>query len=205
MYKPNTPYITQTQTVKHLVLLKNFISNPNISVGDYTYYHDNNNRGYFEYNNVIGVYASKLVIGKFCQIATNTRFILCDMNHAIGGFSTYPFEILRENLNLLPSASADSKAITVGNDVWFGTNAVIMPSVTIGDGAIIGAFAVVTKDVAPYTIVVGNSARMTRQRFPNEIIDELLTICWWDWDYDKIMRNIPAIIGADISKLRNAR
>ena len=200
MHTPDTPYIPHAQMVKHLVLLKNFISNPNISVGDYTYYHDNNHPERFEYNNVRGGYSSKLVIGKFCQIATNTRFILDDVNHDMSGFSTYPFEIFAENRSLLPR-TGDSRATLIGNDVWFGTNAVIMPSVKIGDGAIIGAFAVVTKDVAPYTIVAGNSARIIRQRFPDEIIEELLQICWWNWDYDKIKRNIPAITGADVSRL----
>jgi len=94
------------------------IYNPNISVGDYTYYHDNNHPEYFEYNNVRGGYISKPIIGKFCQIAINTRFILDDMSHAMDGFSTYLFKVLQENLNLLLSESAGSKTITLGNDVW---------------------------------------------------------------------------------------
>lgn len=206
MYKCNSPsnslYITYPQTAKNMVLLKHFIHNPNISVGDYTYYHDNNYPEYFEYNNVRGGHLSKLIIGKFCQIATKTTFILDDMNHNMSGFSTYPFEIFKENLTL--STAIDTRDTIIGNDVWFGTNAVIMPSVKIGDGAIIGAYSVVTKDVLPYTIVAGNSARIIRQRFPDNIIEELLTIKWWDWDYDKIIRNIQSITGADILKLKNA-
>jgi len=202
MINNNSLYVTYPKIVKDMVFLKHFIHNPNISVGDYTYYHEDNYPEYFEFNNVRGGHSSKLIIGKFCQIATRTTFILDDMNHDMRGFSTYPFQIFQENF-ILPT-EGDRRKIVIGNDVWFCTNAVIMPSVTIGDGAIIGAYSVVTKDVAPYTIVAGNSARIIRQRFSDNIIEELLTIQWWNWDYDKIIRNIQSIIGADISKLRNA-
>jgi len=203
MTNPNSPYIVYPKPVKHMVFLKNFIHNPNITIGDYTYYHDNNYPEHFEFNNVRGGFFCKLNIGKFCQIATRTTFILDDMNHDMSGFSTYPFAVFGE-LSHYTAPEEKGRPTIIGNDVWFGTNAVIMPSVKIGDGAIIGAYAVVTKDVAPYTIVAGNSARVIKQRFSDNIIEELLQIKWWDWDYNKITRNLESITGCNISSLRNA-
>lgn len=108
-------------------------------------------------------------------------------------------------IGIINTPSLDKRRDTIiGNDVWFGTNSTIMLGVKIGDGAIIGACSVVTKDVPPYSIVAGNPAKIVRYRFPDEIIEQLLKIKWWDWDYDKITRNIPAIVGADIEKLKQA-
>jgi virginiamycin A acetyltransferase len=189
---------------KETVFLKNFIHNPNIIVGDYTYYNDPNHPEHFEYENVRGCYFCKLIIGKFCQIALRTTFITDDMNHPMGGFSTYPFFIFAGWNNYSPESGKNRDTI-VGNDVWFGTNSVIMPGVTIGDGAIIGAYAIVTKDVEPYTIVAGNPAKIVRKRFSDELTNRLLEIKWWNWDYNKITRNISAIVGADIKKLSEAK
>ncbi|WP_422229174.1 CatB-related O-acetyltransferase [Rickettsia endosymbiont of Halotydeus destructor] len=190
--------------VKETIFLKHFIHNPNIIVGDYTYYSDSNNPEKFEYKNVRGAYFVKLIIGKFCAIAMGTNFITDDMNHPMDGFSTYPFFIFENWNNYTPSPDKRRDTI-IGNDVWFGTNSTIMPGVNIGNGAIIGACSVVTKDVPPYSIVVGNPAKIVRQRFPDEIIEQLLKIKWWDWDYDKITRNISAIVGANIEKLNQAK
>lgn len=194
---------TYHKLVKETVFLKNCISNPNIIVGDYTYYHDYNHPEQFEYNNVRNCFSCKLIIGKFCQIAVDTLFIMDNSNHQMNGFSTYPFFIFENWQDYTPKFSSKGDTI-IGNDVWFGTNAIIMPGVKIGDGAIIGAYAVVTKDVEPYSIVVGNPARVVKKRFSDEIIRELLAISWWNWQYEKITRNIKAIVGADIAQLRNA-
>ena len=204
MVTSTTPYPhTYSKLVKETVFLKNFIHNPNISIGDYTYYNDPNHPERFEYENVRGCYFCKLFIGKFCQIALRTTFITDDMNHIMDGFSTYPFFIFEGWNNYTPEFNNNRDTI-VGNDVWFGTNSVIMPGVKIGDGAIIGAYAIVTKDVEPYTIVAGNPAKIIRKRFSDEIINQLIEIKWWDWDYAKITRNILAIIGGDIKKLNEA-
>lgn len=209
MVNPSTLYpipyptaATYPKPAKELVFLKHFVHNPNIIVGDYTYYDDPHSPEKFEYNNVRGGYFSKLTIGKFCQIAMDTTFILSDMNHHMDGFSTYPF-FLFDPWKQYEEVVIKGDTI-VGNDVWFGTNAVIMPGVKIGHGAIIGAYAVVTKDVAPYTIVAGNPAKLIRKRFSNEIVADLLTIQWWDWEYDKITKNIRSIVGADIAQLKSA-
>ena len=197
------PHIFQ-KTAKETVFLKNFIHNPNITVGDYTYYNDPHHPERFEYENIRGCYFSKLTIGKFCQIAYKTVFIADDMNHHMDGFSTYPFFIF-EGWNEVGMPKKSYRDTIVGNDVWFGTNSVIMPGVNIGDGAIIGAYAVVTKDVEPYTIVAGNSARVIRKRFSDKVINELLEIKWWDWKYEKIARNVKNIVDGDIQKLHEAK
>lgn len=202
MPDPNNPYpFPVSGRVKETVFLKNFIHNPNIIVGDYTYYHDYNYPESFEYQNVRNCFFCKLIIGKFCQIAVGTTFIMDNSNHQMNGFSTYPFFIFDEWKDYTPEFPLKGDTI-IGNDVWFGTGAVIMPGVKIGDGAIIGAYSVVTKDVAPYTIVAGNPARMVKQRFSDEVTGELLIIKWWDWPYEKITANIKAITGSDMEKLR---
>ncbi|MEY4463124.1 MAG: hypothetical protein RLZZ81_95 [Pseudomonadota bacterium] len=204
MTNHNNPYPHLfLKQAKETIFLKHFIHNPNIIVGDYTYYNDANNPEKFEYENVRGAYFVKLIIGKFCAIAMGTSFITDDMNHPMDGFSTYPFFIF-ENWNDHTPSPDKRRDTVIGNDVWFGTNSTILPGVNIGDGAIIGACSVVAKDVPPYSIVVGNPAKIVRYRFPDEIVEQLLEIKWWDWNYDKITRNIPVIVGADIEKLTQA-
>lgn len=187
--------------IKDLIFLKHFITNPEIDIGDYTYYHDTYPEK-FEKDNVILPFACKLIIGKFCQIAAGTKFIMSGANHQMNGFSTYPFSIFGGDwANYEPEYPNKGDTI-VGHDVWFGYNSMIMPGVKIGNGAIIGAGAIVTKDVAPFTIVGGNPARLIRARFESEIIQELEDIQWWNWDPKKIARNLKSIVGIDIKKLR---
>jgi virginiamycin A acetyltransferase len=204
MVSHNNPYPhIYAKPVKETVFLKHFVHNPNVTIGDYTYYHDEKHPEYFESHNIRGYYYCKLIIGNFCALATGTTFIGDDMNHSMGGFSTYPFFIFEGWNNYSPF---DRRRDTIiGNDVWFGTNAVIMPGVTIGDGAIIGAYSVVTKSVEPYSIVAGNPAKLVRKWFADDVINQLLLIKWWDWDYDKITRNIHSIIGADIEQLMKSK
>ena len=148
----------------------------------------------------------KLIIGKFCSIACGAKFIFNSANHTLSSVSTYPFPIFFEEwgLNIKDVAAAwDNKGdIVIGNDVWIGYEAVIMAGVTVGDGAIIGTRAVVTKDVPPYTIVGGVPAKPIRKRFENEALDELLKIRWWDWPEEKIARNIQAIQSGCLKQLQ---
>lgn len=186
------------------IFLKNFITNPHIIVGDYTYYHHVGSPETFQKENVLYNLDKKLIIGKFCSIAQGTTFLMGYANHAMDGFSTYPFSIFRgewTNEDFQWPIKGDT---IVGNDVWFGYSSRIMPGVKIGDGAIIAACSVVTRDVPPYTIVGGNPAKIIRHRFPDEIVKQLLEIQWWNWDRAKITRNLSAITGADIEKLKNA-
>lgn len=195
---------------KETVYLKPVISNPNISVGEFTMYNDFvNDPMQFERNNVLYQYPinhDKLIIGKFCSIACGAKFIFNSANHTLSSFSTYPFPIFFEEwgLNIKDVAAAwDNKGdIVIGNDVWIGYEAIIMAGVTVGDGAIIGTRAVVTKDVPPYTIVGGVPAKPIRKRFDNEALDELLKIRWWDWPEDKIARNIQAIQSGCLKQLQ---
>ncbi|MCI7179431.1 MAG: CatB-related O-acetyltransferase [Lachnospiraceae bacterium] len=190
--------------------LKPVISNPNISVGEFTMYNDFvNDPMQFERNNVLYQYPinhDKLIIGKFCSIACGAKFIFNSANHTLSSISTYPFPIFFEEwgLNIKDVAAAwDNKGdIIIGNDVWIGYEAVIMAGVTVGDGAIIGTRAVVTKDVPPYTIVGGVPAKPIRKRFDNETLDELLKIRWWDWPEEKIARNIQAIQSGCLKQLQ---
>lgn len=195
---------------KETVYLKPVISNPNISVGEFTMYNDFvNDPMQFERNNVLYQYPinhDKLIIGKFCSIACGAKFIFNSANHTLSSVSTYPFPIFFEEwgLNIKDVAAAwDNKGdIIIGNDVWIGYEAVIMAGVTVGDGAIIGTRAVVTKDVPPYTIVGGVPAKPIRKRFDNETLDELLKIKWWDWPEEKIARNIQAIQSGCLKQLQ---
>ena len=195
---------------KKTVYLKNIISNPNIIVGDYTMYHDLlNDPKEFEINNVLYQYPinrDKLKIGKFCSIACGTKFLFNSANHALDSLSTYPFPLFFEEWNLekekVTEAWDNRGDIVIGNDVWIGYEAVILSGVTIGDGAIIGTRAVVTKDVPPYTIVGGVPAKPIRKRFDEKVIKELLKIKWWDWTEEKIARNIENIKNGCIERLK---
>lgn len=195
---------------KKTVYLKNVISNPNIIVGDYTMYHDTiHDPKEFETNNVLYQYpinGDKLKIGKFCSIACGTKFLFNSANHALDSLSTYPFPLFFEEWNLekekVTEAWDNRGDIVIGNDVWIGYEAVILSGVTIGDGAIIGTRAVVTKDVPPYTIVGGVPAKSIRKRFDEKVIEALLKIKWWDWTEEKVARNIENIKTGCIERLK---
>jgi virginiamycin A acetyltransferase len=182
-----------------LCFLKNVITNPNIIVGDYTYYDDFEDVHNFEKNvkyhfDFVG---DKLIIGKFCQIASGVTFIMNGANHLQDSVSTFPFAIFGEDWkDAMEGKSYPTKRDTeIGNDVWIGFDATIMPGVKIGDGAIIGSKSVVTKDVEPYGIVGGNPAKLIRKRFKEERIAELLEMQWWNWPVEKITSNLGKLTG----------
>lgn len=186
---------------KETVYLKNVITNPNITVGDYTIYNDFVREPKdFEKNNVLYQYPinrDKLIIGKFCSIACGAKFIFNSANHSLSSLSTYPFPIFFEEWDLdvkdITEAWDNKGDIVIGNDVWIGYEAVLLAGVTIGDGAVIGTRAVVTKDVPPYTIVVGVPAKPIRKRFTQETIEFLLKIKWWNWPEERIRQHIASI------------
>lgn len=194
---------------RQTVYLKNVITGPNIEVGDYTMYNDfvRDPRD-FEKNNVLYHYpvnGDKLRIGSFCSIACGAKFLFTSANHALGSLSTYPFPIFFEEWGLdvknIRQAWDNRGDIVIGNDVWIGYEAVILSGVTIGDGAVIGARAVVTKDVPPYTIVGGVPAKPIRRRFDDETAEKLRRISWWDWDEEKIKRSIADIQSGNLEAL----
>ncbi|SBW00933.1 Streptogramin A acetyltransferase [uncultured Eubacteriales bacterium] len=191
------------------VYLKNVVTNPNIIVGDYTMYNDfASDPAQFEKNNVLYHYPvnhDQLVIGKFCSIACGAKFLFTSANHTLKSLSTYPFPLFFEewNLNKMNVASAwDNKGdIVIGNDVWIGYEAVILSGVHIGDGAIIGTRAVVTRDVPPFTVVGGVPAKEIKKRFDEETIAKLQQIEWWNWPVEKIRQFLPQIMNGEVDKL----
>lgn len=184
---------------KQTIYLRSVISNPNIEIGDYTIYNDFvDDPCDFEKNNVLYHYPinkDRLIIGKFCSIACGAKFIFNCANHTLKSLSSYTFPLFFEEWGLDKSnvASAwDNKGdIVVGNDVWIGYEAIVLAGVKIGDGAIIGARALVTKDVEPYTIVAGTPAKPIRKRYDDKVIEELKKLQWWNWSTQQIKRAIP--------------
>lgn len=196
MPNPNTLY--PLPNYEQLCFLKNIIQNPNIVVGDFTYYADfedvrnfeKNVKYHFDFN------GDRLFIGKFCSIAHGAEFILNGGNHQTDAASSYPFDIFGgEWAGAMGGRRYPHKGdIVIGNDVWIGYRAVIMPGVRVGDGAILAACSVVTKDVAPYTIVGGNPAREIRKRFDEATIEKLLALKWWDWPIETITEKVAALV-----------
>jgi virginiamycin A acetyltransferase len=190
--------------------IKNTVSNPNILIGDFTYYDDPDDSENFERNVLyhFPFIGDRLIIGKFCALARGVRFIMNGANHKMSGFSTYPFQIFGngwERVMPKPGELPYKGDTVVGHDVWIGYDALVMPGVNIGHGAIVASRSVVTRDVAPYEIVGGNPAAAVKRRFEPEIVEELLRIAWWDWSIDKVTRNLEAIVSADLEALRRSR
>jgi virginiamycin A acetyltransferase len=191
--------------------LKPLVDKPNIEIGDFTYYDSPNGPDKFAERCVLHHYefiGDKLIIGKFCAIAEGARFIMNGANHALSGFSTYPFNIFghgwEEGFDVRSLEREMRGDTVIANDVWIGMDAVIMPGVSIGSGAIVAAKAVVTHDVPPYAVVAGNAATVVKMRFDARTVKRLLEIAWWDWPADKITRNLNAIRGSDLSALEAA-
>ncbi|THV24588.1 CatB-related O-acetyltransferase [Glycomyces paridis] len=192
-----------------VVFLKPLIASEKIEVGDYTYYDDPDAATRFEERNVLYSYGpEKLVIGKYCALATGTKFLMAGADHPMVGVSTFPFAIFggewaERTFDIV--MNVDSRGDTVvGNDVWFGYDTTVMPGIRIGDGAIIASGAVVTADVAPYTIVGGNPAKPIRSRFDEEGVEQLLRAAWWDWPVELVTEHARTIMSgtpADIAAI----
>jgi virginiamycin A acetyltransferase len=193
-----------------VAFLKPLVKNPLIHVGEYSYYDDPGGPEQFEAQCVLYHFpfiGDRLVIGKFCALARGVKFIMNGANHKVSGFSTYPFQIFGNGWEAVMPKPGDlpyKGDTVVGNDVWVGYDALVMPGVRIGDGAIVAARSVVTRDVPPYSVVGGNPGQVVKRRFPEEVVAELLAIQWWEWPVETITRNLSAIVGADLDALRNA-
>ena len=202
--KPDPDRIHPIDGYDKEIYVRPTLKNPNILVGDFTYIADSEFESHVTHHYPwIG---DRLVIGRFCQIAAGVEFVMNGANHQMNAVSTFPFYTL-EGWNMNPPAPADlpfKGDTVVGNDVWIGQNAVILPGVHIGDGAIIGASSVVGSDVAPYTLVIGNPARPLRKRFDDEMIALLLKFKWWDKPIEEIDRLIPILTCADLERVRQA-
>lgn len=205
MNGPDTNQKFPLANYDRLCFLKNIIKNPNIIVGDYTYYDDFENVENFEKNVKyhFDFTGDQLIIGKFCMIASDVKFIMNGANHLTDSISTYPFAIFGNGWeNAMEGKTYPQKGnINIGNDVWIGYNATIMAGVTIGNGAIIATNATVVKDVEPYSIVGGNPAKEIKKRFSDEKIAQLLKLKWWNWDIEKITKNVQNLTGKEFNKI----
>lgn len=200
--KPNPNTIFPLPNINTLTFVKPTIKNPNIVVGDFTYFADTDFEKHVTHHyDFIG---DKLIIGKFCQIGAGVEFVMNGANHQMNAVSTYPFYIFGSWDQSAPSKEdLPFKGDTVvGNDVWIGQNSTILPGVHIGDGAIIGLNSVVTRDVPPCTIVAGNPAKAVRKRFDDELIDLLLKLKWWDKSIEEINALIPLLSCSDLAKVK---
>ncbi len=191
--------------------IKNVVQAPNLFIGDYTYYDDPVDPTGFEKNNILFNYpefGDKLIIGKFCAIASGTKFIMGPANHRIDSLTTYPFHVFGgvweentpEHLSQLPFKGD----IVIGNDVWIGRESVVMPGVKIGDGSIVGACSVVTKDFPPYSVIGGNPAKRIKKRFPESLIALLLELKWWDFAPEKLADFLPVLCDNNLARAEQA-
>lgn len=205
---PNPNDIIPNPNIPSLCFIKNVVKNPNIIVGDYTYYDDIDGAESFE-KHVTHFYpfiGDKLIIGKFCAIAKGVEFVMNGANHRMDCATTYPFYILGGGWGSAIAPHTDELPLKgdtiIGNDVWIGQNATIMPGVHIGDGAIIGTNAVVASNIPAYSIGVGNPARVVKQRFDNEMINLLEQLKWWDKDIEEINELIPLLSNPNIEEVK---
>jgi len=197
---------------ERVVFLKPLVRSPTIDVGEYTYYDSPDDPTAFERDAVLyGFGPERLIIGRFCAIAAEVRFLMPGANHADLGPSTYPFGVFgagwADTMDLVMSAPSRGDTV-VGHDVWLGYSALVLPGVRIGHGAVVAAASVVARDVPPYTIVAGNPARVIRSRFPEEDVARLLRAAWWDWPIDLVTehaRTIMAGTAADLERIADER
>ena len=184
------------------IYVKPAVRNPNIIVGEFTYIADSEFEGHV--TNFYPWSRDKLIIGKFSQIAAGVEFVMNDANHQMNTVTTFPFYTLEGwEMNVPDPSEMPFKGDTIiGNDVWIGQNAVILPGVQIGDGTIIGANSIVGSDVDPYTIVVGNPAKPLRKRFDDELIELLLHFKWWDRSINEINSLIPLLKCSELDKVK---
>lgn len=209
-YGPNKNEKFPNKNVPSVCFIKNVITRPNIEIGDYTYYDDTNGADKFE-EHVTHHYeflGDKLIIGKFCQIASGIKIIMNGANHRMNSVTTYPFNIMGNGWEKVTPKLEDLpfKGDTIiGNDVWIGQNVTILPGVHIGDGAIIGANSVVTKDIPAYHIAGGNPCKIIRKRFNEELINYLEEIKWWDWEDEKIFKNLEILCSSDLEKIKTIK
>ena len=188
-----------------VVMLKALITSPLIEVGEFSYYDDPEDPTAFQTRNVLYHYGpEKLIIGRFCALAEGVRFIMNGANHRLDGPSTYPFPIMggswAEHADLITGLPGRGDTV-VGNDVWLGYQAIVMPGVRIGNGAVIASGSIVTSDIPDYGIAGGNPATLIRRRSSDQDITRLLELAWWDWPLQHITKHIRTIMSGTTDDL----
>lgn len=201
-FEINPDEIYPVSGTRSVTYVKPTVTRPNIIVGEFTYFSDENFESHVTHHYDFN--GDKLIIGKFCQIAAGVNFIMNGANHQMNAVSTFPFYIFNGwQQEAPPMSEMPLKGDTVvGNDVWIGQNATILPGVKIGDGAIIGANSTVGSNVEPYTVVVGNPAKAIKKRFDDELIEALEEVKWWDLPADEINGLIPILSCSDLEKVK---
>ena len=184
------------------------ITNPNIKVGKFSYYsgyyHGHSFDDCARYLMPDRIDVDKLIIGSFCSIGSGAAFIMAgNQGHRLDWISTFPFHYMSEEPAFAGAVNGYEPAgdTVIGNDVWIGSEAIILPGITIGDGAIIGTRALITKDVEPYTIVGGNPAKVIRKRFSDDKIAMLLEMKWWLWPLEDLKQVMTLLTTGDIDAL----
>lgn len=190
---------------ERVVFLRPLVRHPNIEVGEYTYYDHPERALDFEEDAFLYAFGpERLVIGRFCAIAAGVRFLMGGANHADLGPSTFPFGIFGapwdHTMDLVMSAPSRGDTV-VGHDVWFGYEAIVLPGVRVGNGAVIAAGSVVSADVPPYAIVAGNPARVVRRRYEDADVERLQRAAWWDWPAAAITEHARTIMAGTPEQL----
>ncbi|MBB4401130.1 MULTISPECIES: type B chloramphenicol O-acetyltransferase [Rhizobium/Agrobacterium group] len=189
------------------ITLDKQVRSPNLVVGKYSYY-----SGYYHGHSFEDCAryllpdegADRLVIGSFCSIGSGAAFIMAgNQGHRNEWISTFPFFFMPEVLEFENAGNGYLPAgdTVIGNDVWIGSEAIIMPGITVGDGAVIGTRALVTKNVEPYAIVGGNPAKTIRKRFDDDSIAMLLEMKWWDWPAARLKAAMPLMTSGNVAEL----
>jgi len=191
-------------------LLCETMTHPNIKVGVFSYYSGYHHKHPFEecvrYLDKKRKDVDKLIIGKYCSIGSGAVFMMAgNQGHRMDWVSTFPFYFQANIFKVSTNAYKKSGDTLIGNDVWIGSEAMIMAGVHIGSGAIIAARSVVVKDVPPYAIVGGNPAEVIKYRFNEETIDTLQKLKWWDWSEEEVKAAMPLICSADIQGLTDIK
>ncbi len=203
---PDPMRLNPVEGQDRVVFLKPLVKDPRIEVGEYSYYDDPDDPLGFERNAFLyGHGPERLIIGRYCAIASGVRFLMSGGNHADLGPSTFPFGIFGEpwasrTMDLVMSAPSRGDTV-VGNDVWLGYRALVMPGVNIGHGSVVAAASVVTADVPPYAVVGGNPARVLRRRYEDDGVETLLRAAWWDWPVELVTEHARTIMAGEPAEL----
>ncbi len=201
------------------IIIKDHLKSKHIIAGDYSYYSGYYHGHTFENcvmyldegdNNSAEDAIDRLIIGKFCSIATGVKFMMGGtQGHNYEWVASYPLDFLDDDFDddfddynkISPKVHMLKGDTVIGNDVWFGVESMVMPGINIADGAVVGARSLVTKNIGAYEIWGGNPAKFIKKRFSDMDIERLLQIKWWDWSLERIKDNLDLIRSKNVGVL----